>query len=186
MKTKFLFLVALLTFGVIACDRTARETGAKAAPIGGSPEYTVVAHTNTVPGVGGASDVLPKKKGALDGEALFVKNCSACHQVTGKGVPGAFPPLDGSPSVNSDNKERMATIMIYGLMGEIPVMGTMYNSVMAPLGALPDEELAAIATYVRGAWSNKAGPVEAAVFTEVRSKQGSRGPCNINELGAEK
>lgn len=169
---------------LVACDRTLRKTGAKEQPATSTPAYTVTAQLATTPG-SGMPDVMPKAKGALDGQALFVKNCSACHQVTGAGVPGAFPPLDGSPYVQGDNVERMASIMLYGLMGPIHVKGTVYTNVMAPLGSLPNEELAAIATYVRSAWSNKAGPVEPAVYEKMRTKWGNRGPFNISELGEE-
>ena len=122
-----------------------------------------------------------------NGEELYVKNCGACHQQGGAGIPGAFPPLDKSPYVTGDNVERLAAIMVYGLSGPIDVLGTTYNSAMAPLGAsLNDEQLAAIATYIRTAWSNEAGAIEASVFADVRAKYGTRAMFTIAELGEEK
>ena len=110
-------------------------------------------------------------------------NCAACHQVTGQGVPGAFPPLAPSEYVTGDNVERLAAIMIYGLMGPIEVNGVTYNSVMAPLGAtLGDEELAAIGTYIRSNWGNSSSPVGADVFAGTRTKYGARGPFQITEF----
>jgi mono/diheme cytochrome c family protein len=77
--------------------------------------------------------------------------------------------------------------MLYGLMGPIHVNGNLYNNVMAPLGGtLKDDELAAIATYIRGAWSNKAAPVGPEVFAAQRTKWGARGMFQIAELGEEK
>jgi len=65
-------------------------------------------------------------------------------------------------------------------------LGTTYASAMAGLGAqFNDEELAAIATYIRSSWSNSAGPVGAEVLAEMRKKWGTRGPFNIQELGEE-
>ena len=81
----------------------------------------------------------------------------------------------------------MASIKQYGHSVPINVLGTTYQSAMAPLGAqFKDEELAAIATHVRTSWSNKAGPVDAKVFAAMRQKWGSRGPFAIAELGEEK
>ena len=123
---------------------------------------------------------------SLGGRRYFKTNCSACHQVTGAGIPGVFPPLDASAYVTGDNLDRLASIMIYGLVGPIKVNGQQYNSAMAGLGAtLKDEELAKIATYIRGAWSNKAGEVEPSVFAAMRTKWGARGPFAITELGEE-
>lgn len=76
-------------------------------------------------------------------------------------MPGAFPPLDGSPYVTSTNVERMAAIMLYGLKGEIKVLDVNYNSIMLPQKQYKDEELAAIAQLQSdSSWSNKASGVE--------------------------
>lgn len=186
MKSKlFLSLLVALLVLLIACERRGRKFGGVDAPESGSevvaPESaTVVAEVNV-------AAVAPKVAGELDGKALFAANCSACHQIAGTGVPGAFPPLVNSPYVLSDNVERMASIMIYGLQGPINVLGTTYASIMAPLGAtLKDEELAAIATYVRSAWGNTASPIKTDVFAAMRQKWGSRSFFQISELGEEK
>ena len=179
------FLIGSL-FVIVACDRQSREITGK-APQQGTPEYQAAANIYTVPGKANLKELDPTANLGPDGKALYTKNCSACHQLNGLGVPGAFPPLDGSEYVLSDKTDRMASIMLYGLLGPITVKGTQFASAMAPLGGtLTDEELAAVATYVRSAWSNKAGAVEAKVFTEMRSKWGARGPFNITELGEEK
>ncbi len=172
---------------VLGCERENFDIGARRGPLPGSPQYAAVSSVTAAPGLTYIEDVLPKKTGgAIDASALFVKNCSACHQATGLGIPGAFPPLDGSPYVLSDKTDRMASIMLYGLMGPIKVKGTQYVNVMAALGgSMSDEELAAVATYVRSSWSNKAGPLQPIVFADMRKKWGTRGPLNIQELGEE-
>lgn len=185
IRRSFCFLFSAIVFS-LACDRKPEPIGAAVNAPAGSPKYTETASVSAVSKVSNIVEVAPKVGGALDGAKLFAANCSACHQMTGLGVPGAFPPLDGSEYVLSDKVDRMASIMLYGLMGPITVKGQNYASAMAPLGAtLKDDELAAIATYIRSAWSNKVGAVEATVFTEMRSKWGTRGPFTIEELGAE-
>ena len=181
-----LAVLALLLAAIFACDRTSRDYAGKAAPAAPAVQYTVSVQRSTVPGVSYRKSVLPQGETGPTGQALFLANCIACHQVTGTGVPGAFPPLDGSKYVQSDKVDRMASIMLYGLMGPIQVNGMTFAGAMTPFGALlKDEELAAIATYVRGAWSNRAGPVGPEVFAAARAKWGARGPFVISELGAE-
>lgn len=182
---KTILLLTILVF-LIACERQQREVGA-AREVIGSPDWSVETNASQVMTESHVVSVAPRgPDSGPDGEKLFAKNCVACHQVNGQGVPGAFPPLDGSSYVAGD-PSRVAAIVVYGLMGPITVKGTVYNSVMAPLGgAMNDEEIAAVITYVRSAWSNKAESVNASVVAEVRSKWGTRGLFNITELGEDK
>jgi cytochrome c oxidase cbb3-type subunit 2 len=55
-----------------------------------------------------------KQAGGLDGADLFSQTCAACHQQTGKGVIGAFPPLVGSEIVNAEDPEKLIRIIIQG------------------------------------------------------------------------
>lgn len=89
-----------------------------------------------------------------DGANLYKQVCVACHQDNGKGIPGAFPPLDGSKIVNDENHETLIRIIIQGYDAN-PNFG-----VMPPFGEqLTDEEIAAIATHERSSWGNKAPAV---------------------------
>lgn len=183
-RTVLAALIAAIVI-VAGCERNERPQGGKQPAALGLPDSSSRASLSTLPGVSYVAEVMPKPAGTIDGQALYTATCAACHQANGKGVPGAFPPLDGSPYVAGDNIERLAAIMVYGLMGEVKVLGTTYNNVMLPQGQLKDAELAAIATYVRTSWSNKASGVEATVFTKVREKYGQRAQFNIKELGEE-
>jgi cytochrome c oxidase subunit 2 len=79
------------------------------------------------------------------GEKVFAANCVACHQATGKGVPGAFPALDGSKVVLGPQEAQIETLL-KGRTG----------TAMASFKQLSDVELAALITYTRNAWGNKA------------------------------
>ncbi|MEO7107300.1 MAG: cytochrome c [Rhodoferax sp.] len=104
---------------------------------------------------------------AVDGKVVFAGQCVACHQATGKGLPGVFPPLDGSEWVQGDAR-TVANILLHGITGKITVAGADFNGAMPSFQQLGDAELAAVASYVRSEWSNKAPPLPATLFEQER------------------
>lgn len=82
------------------------------------------------------------------GEKVYTANCAVCHQATGKGVPGAFPPLDGDPVVNGPRAAQINVVL----------NGKTDGSMQMPAwkAVLSDTEIAAVITYTRNNWSNKA------------------------------
>ncbi|MCU0749617.1 MAG: ThuA domain-containing protein [Akkermansiaceae bacterium] len=116
------------------------------------------------------------------GLAIYNKTCIACHGPEGKGVPGAFPPLDGAPMPVGDPSIPIRIIM-HGLQGPIEVLGQKYNVPMAALGELKDAEIADVLTYVRQSWTNDASAVDEKTVKQVRAKYASRKtPWTIEEL----
>lgn len=115
--------------------------------------------------------------GVANGKQLFTANCVACHQATGKGLPGVFPPLDGSEWVIGDER-TVANILLHGVTGELTVAGTVYQGAMPAFQQLGDAELAAVASYVRSEWSNKAPPIAAALFAAERKAATRTTPFN--------
>ena len=82
------------------------------------------------------------------GQANYNTKCASCHQITGKGLPPAFPALAGS---------KIAT-------GPIPahldiVLNGKQGTAMVAWNMLSDLELASIITYERNAWGNDTGDV---------------------------
>lgn len=95
----------------------------------------------------------------LDGEGLFGQHCSACHQSSGQGVPGSFPPLAGSSWVVQD-PQTPTRVLLRGLQGPIEVGGNAFAGEMPNFGnKLKDEEIAKIVTYIRTSWGNEASEV---------------------------
>jgi len=94
---------------------------------------------------------------AEDGASLFQENCSACHQPKGQGVPGAFPPLAGNKFVQGDPKGP-AYVLTHG-RGGMPNFSDDLN----------DQQMAAILSYIRAAWGNKAQGPDATLVASVRS-----------------
>ena len=107
----------------------------------------------------------PSKVWKLDelvarGEKVYTANCAACHQANGKGLPPAFPGLDGSKIVKGP-KEGHIDIIIKGKQG----------SAMASFAAqLNDTDIAAVVAYERNAWTNKLG--EVIQPAEVKARRG--------------
>ncbi|PRP72306.1 cytochrome c oxidase subunit II [Chromobacterium amazonense] len=84
------------------------------------------------------------------GEKVYTQNCIPCHQANGKGIPGAFPALDGSPIATGDKAAHI----------EIVLYGGKKNPAMAAWGKqLSDTDIAAVITYERNSWGNHTGQV---------------------------
>lgn len=109
-----------------------------------------------------------------EGARIYTQTCSACHQSDGSGMPGVFPPLVGTEWVTG-NEDRLIRILLHGVTGDIEVEGEIYNGAMPTWGPmLKDEDLAAVATYVRQSWGNKAPPVTTAAVARIRKQYASR------------
>lgn len=103
------------------------------------------------------------------GKRLFTANCVACHQATGLGVAGQFPPLVESEWVLTEGwhgDNHLVKILLHGLQGPIQVKGATYNGAMPPWKQLKDDQIAAILTYIRSEWGN----TESAITTEQVAK----------------
>ena len=92
----------------------------------------------------------------VDGEALYVAHCQACHQSNGEGLPGAFPPLKGSKIVEGDDLQLYVDIIMNGYDAR-PEYGA-----MAPIGSVmnwTEKEVTAIINYERRSLGNNASQV---------------------------
>ncbi|HKH90966.1 MAG TPA: cytochrome c [Gemmatimonadaceae bacterium] len=134
-----------------------------------------------------ARTTVAAKEQLQDGKQVYSTTCAACHQVSGEGTSGVFPPLVGSEWVTGDDA-KLARIILHGLTGPIEVAGETYNGMMPPWGGtLKDADIAAVLTYVRSAWGNKAAPVTAARVASIRAATSSRAtPWTAAELAAVK
>ena len=84
------------------------------------------------------------------GRKVYSTYCSPCHQPSGMGAAGVAPPLVGSEWVLTPGAGRMVRVILHGLAGPIKVKGVDFNGAMVPWkDALKDEDIAAVATFVR-------------------------------------
>lgn len=85
----------------------------------------------------------------VKGEAVYEKTCASCHQSSGKGLAGLFPPIKGSKIATGDLQEHL-DVVINGRTG----------TAMSAFGAqLSDLQIASVVTYQRNAWGNDTGDV---------------------------
>lgn len=119
------------------------------------------------PGATQTAELTPAERG----KKIFSANCATCHQMTGLGVAGQYPPLAGSEIVNGGAR-RPAMIVLKGLTGPVTVKGQVYGSaVMQPWEkTLNDQKIADVLTYIRQEWGNTGGPVSAEGVAALRKE----------------
>ena len=119
------------------------------------------------------------KASAERGKPLYMQTCIACHQPTGMGLPGAFPPLAGS-EYTTGSPRRMVAMMLKGMQGPLTVKGITYNNIMIALDLQfpiykEDSKVADVANYVRTSFGNTATEaVTPQLVAEVREKWAAR------------
>jgi len=121
-------------------------------------------------------------KAPRTGAQIFATTCAACHQAQGEGT-NVYPPLAGSEWVNGP-ESRVVRIILHGLVGDVEVQGQVYNGAMPAWGpTLSDEEIAAVATYIRSSFGNQSLPITAATVTQARAAHAGRTtPWTMPEL----
>ncbi len=122
---------------------------------------------------GDAASAAPKPVDLMTVGKRTYNNCTQCHQPDGKGVSGAFPPLDGSERV-SGPPHVLAALLLHGLEGEALVLGEKYNAQMPAWNQLSDTEIAGVLTYIRSSWSNQYEAVPPELVTAMRAATSSQ------------
>ncbi len=106
------------------------------------------------------AEPIPATLSAL-GQAVYEKHCASCHRSDGRGMPPAYPPLAGNPSIEMEQSVNPLRMVLNG--GYPPQ--TMQNP--RPYGMPPfaqvlsDDEVAAVVTYIRVTWGNHGALVSA-------------------------
>lgn len=121
-------------------------------------------------------------KATMDkGEELF-HACVMCHGATGEGISGQYPPLKDSPFVLG-SPDRLARILLHGLEGPTIVLGKEYDMPMPAAPLNDDEEVAAVMTFIRRSFGNRASQVSPEAIAKVREATGARDtPWTVQEL----
>jgi mono/diheme cytochrome c family protein len=145
----------------------------------------LIFNENAKPSIGAAVKVDP----LAVGRAQFKAVCITCHQESGMGIPGIYPPLAGSEWANG-SADRVIRIVLYGLKGPVHVEGKEFSATAMPVfGQVPgsaynwsDEKIAAVLSFVRQEWGNKAPAITAEQVSAVRQAVGARKEMTEAEL----
>ncbi|PQO25255.1 hypothetical protein C5Y96_25465 [Blastopirellula marina] len=125
------------------------------------------------------------------GKEIFLResHCATCHQPHGQGMPNLYPPIDGTLWATG-SEDRLISMVLDGMHGTIEVKGKTYSSPPLPpmtgfRQLLNDEEVAAVLTYVRNSWSNRAKPITASQVAKIRAiDRGDATFWHVNDLMA--
>jgi mono/diheme cytochrome c family protein len=110
------------------------------------------------------------------GQAIYFDTCSACHASDGRGVPRLFAPIVGSGKVNAPDPTTVVRVILEGARA-VPTKARPTPLTMPPFDwKLDDEQVAAVATYVRASWDNRGAPVSAREVRNLREVLRERRP----------
>ena len=105
----------------------------------------------------------------VQGEELYRRYCSNCHQLNGKGLGLLYPPLDVSDFIDS-NRNSVICIIKNGIQGELIVNGKSFNQPMKGIPQFTDLEIAEVTTFLYNNWGRNKGIVEVTEVTSVIQK----------------
>lgn len=107
-----------------------------------------------------AQDAAPDLAASIErGKAVYMQTCFVCHQITGLGLPGAFPPLAQTDYTSGDPR-RMIAMILKGVNPPLKVKDVSYVAPMPPLPTVypilnDDKNVADVINYVRNNFGNK-------------------------------
>lgn len=135
-------------------------------------------------------DPLVLSKAFPKGAALFASSCQTCHAADGNGISSLAPPLNKSEWVTG-SKEKLISIVLYGLTGPVKVNGHLYETPeiagdmpgIAHSEEIADEDVAQVLSFIRSSWQNNAGNVTADEVSKIRKRfKGRERAFTIEEL----
>ena len=158
----------LLALAAIGCGKGNEQQTSGNAP--------AQAGATAAPASGASASAGAQTASAESGAQIF-QRCATCHQPTGLGVAGTYPPLAGSEWVNAADPATPISIILHGFTGPITVRGQSFTSTMPPYGTgqpMSDAEVAAVLTYERSSWGNHASAVTPQQVAQARQATASR------------
>ena len=106
----------------------------------------------------------------MAGSAIYADSCSACHGGDGKGVPHMFPPLEHNANVQQRDPTTLIRVILEGAKTVATDARPTTSAMPAYNWKLKDDQIAAVATYVRNVWGNHAPPVDPGQVLDLRAK----------------
>jgi len=103
------------------------------------------------------------------GAQIYADECSGCHGANGKGAPGLFPSLSGTPVVQQNDVTSVVHVILRGAMSAGTKPAPTAAAMPAFAWVMNDDQVAAVATYIRNSWGNAAPAVNVGDVTKERA-----------------
>ena len=150
--------------------------GMNGQPVQAGPEKIAVAEPRSMPALpadeAGQATAKLLKSASPDmplGARLYLDNCAACHFVTGKGAPEIFPELQGNAMVLGKDPAPLLSVILHGASSPSTARRPMNLVMQGYSDRLTDDEVAALASFVRSGWGNQASAVTAKQVAKARA-----------------
>jgi mono/diheme cytochrome c family protein len=174
VNVPLLLLATFFGFGVtylaLRTDRITMQEGDSRTHVAATTPEAAPGGGDAAAAAGGGAQVMDTAALMERGKQIYTTTCQACHQATGQGLPGTFPPLEGSEWVMGPPR-RLAAIVLHGITGEITVKGEKFHGAMPTFkDQFKSEEIAAVATYVRRTFGKKDDTIDPALVEQVKEE----------------
>jgi mono/diheme cytochrome c family protein len=135
-----------------------------------SPEdvHAMAVYLKDLPPSPPASGLMPSGDEIAAGQPIYKKRCESCHGGSGRGGLFSGPPLAGSAIVQSDDPASLINVILYGADVPPGVQTGSWETMKPFREVLDDAEIASLANFLRGSWSNRARPVRASEIAQQR------------------
>jgi mono/diheme cytochrome c family protein len=120
------------------------------------------------PGAQESAPAAPDQAMLKAGAQIYADECSGCHKADGKGIAGIFPALSGAPAVQQADPASVLHVVLRGARGVATEKAPTGAAMPAFAWVLNDDQVAAVATYIRNAWGNAAAPVNGSTVQKTR------------------
>jgi ubiquinol-cytochrome c reductase cytochrome b subunit len=160
--------IGLSLYSGLAVQKEQAESGGGGAPAAAAAASNTLGTGSSAGGTANTTGSSGQVASAsTHGASVFAANCSSCHGAAGAGQPGVFPNLAGNPDVVASNPAGIEHTLLYGLQGKV-IGGKSYAAQMpAWKGNLSNDDIAAVITYIRSSWGNKASAVTTADLAKI-------------------
>ncbi|HXH42252.1 MAG TPA: c-type cytochrome [Bradyrhizobium sp.] len=105
------------------------------------------------------------------GQAVYAKLCIACHEADGTGAPRIYPPLPGNALLQANNPSSTLRIILDGAFTVTTPRAPNTGEMPGYAKQLSDEEIAAVANYIRNSWGNAGLLVTPAQVAKARKRE---------------
>jgi mono/diheme cytochrome c family protein len=135
----------------------------------------IATYLKSLPGQENGDKPLPADTGTMRaGSAIYRDQCSACHGIEGKGVPGLFPSVANSSMVRSNDATTVMRIVLRGARSVATSAEPTAPGMPSYGWQLDDGQVAAVLNYIRNSWGGAAPAIEAKDVNRVRSNTALR------------